>query len=40
VRLHDILDVRCIAASHRGDDWDTGAMTGGQDIGITLLESF
>ena len=39
VRLHDILDLRRIAASHRGHDRDTGATTGGQDIGITLPES-
>ena len=39
VRLDDILDMRRIAASHRGHDWDASATAGGQDIGIALPES-
>ena len=39
VRLHDILDMWRIAASHGGHDWETSATTGGQDIGIALMES-
>src|SRR4029450_4464387 len=39
VRLHDILDLWRIAASHGGHDWETRVTTGGQDIGIALMES-